>query len=156
MDRRERFAMELPEWKPRADSEMRKASAVALANSVLSVREKMLLPHLREVLSIAVWKYTECDGKYTTRYRSEGALFASSSEVHHEHVITRKAIVDRLLQDPANTQSILASSIGCVVLRSEHRLLAVAEKADKTLAGWDRYQVAGVAVWDLLEGRKIV
>ena len=148
--------MELPEWKPRTDSEMRKASAVALASSVLSAREKMLLSHMREVLSIAVWKYTECEGKYTTRYRSEGALFASSSEVHHEHVITRKAIVDRLLLDPANTQSILAMSIGCVVLRSEHRLLAVAEKADKTLAGWDRYQVAGVAVWDLLEGRKIV
>ena len=148
--------MKLPEWKPRNDSELRKASAVALATSVLLVREKMLLTHLREVLSISVWKYTECDGKYTTRYRSEGALFASSSEVHHEHVITRKAIVDRLLQDPSNAKSILASSIGCVVLRSEHRLLAAAEKADKTLAGWDRYQVAGVAVWDLLEGRKIV
>jgi len=147
--------MKLPEWKPRNDSELRKASAVALATSVLLVREKMLLTHLREVLSISVWKYTECDGKYTTRYRSEGALFASSSEVHHEHVITRKTIVDRLLQDPSNASRILASSIGCVVLRSEHQLLAAAEKADKTLTGWDRYQVAGVAVWDLLEGRRI-
>lgn len=147
--------MKLPEWKPRADSELRKASAVALASSVLSAKERILLPHLREVLSIAVWKYTECDGKYTTRYRSEGALFAASSEVHHEHVITRKAIVDRLLQDPANVESILATSVGCVVLRSEHRLLATVEQENKSLAGWDRYRAAGITVWDLLEGRRV-
>ena len=42
--------MKLPEWKPHPDSELRKASAVALATSVLLVREKMLLTHLREVL----------------------------------------------------------------------------------------------------------
>jgi hypothetical protein len=147
--------MKLPEWKPRSDSELRKASAVVLAFSVLSAKEKILLPHLREVLSIAVWKYTECDGKYTTRYRSEGALFATSSEVHHEHVITRKAIVDKLLQDPENAESILATSFGCVVLRSEHQLLATVEQANKSLAGWDRYRAAGITVWDLLEGQRI-
>lgn len=141
--------MNIATWSPHKDSERRQASAVALATAVLQARSDMYAAHVREVLSIAVWKFTECDGKYTTRFRSEGAMFAKSNAVHHEHVVTRKSLVDRLLIEPHNVSSIFADAIGCVVLRSEHSLLAAAEKTNPGLSGWDRYRKAGIVVWDL-------
>lgn len=141
--------MELPQWSPRRDSELRKTSAIAIAESVLSVRDSLAPAHLREILSIAVWKFTECDGKYSTRFRSEGALFAPSSRVHHEHVVPRRLIVDQLLSKPGNARAILSGAIGCVVLREEHHALGEVERENESLSGWDRYRAAGIIVWDL-------
>jgi hypothetical protein len=148
--------MSIAFWTPHKDSESRKASAIALASAVLQSRSVMYASHVREVLSIAVWKYTECDGKYTTRFRSEGAMFAKSDSVHHEHVVTRKSLVERLLAEPHDVSSIFADAIGCVVLRSEHTLLAAAEKSNPSLSGWDRYRHAGIVVWDLQERTRVV
>jgi len=148
--------MNIATWSPHKDSERRKESAIALATAVLQSRSIMYPAHIREVLSIAIWKFTECDGKYTTRYRSEGAMFAKSNAVHHEHVVTRKSLVDRLLSVPCDMPSVFADAIGCVVLRSEHALLAAVEKSDPSLSGWDRYREAGIVVWDLQARMRVV
>ena len=64
------------------------------------------------------------DGKYKTRYRSEGALhITDSSKLHHEHVFEKKHLIDSLLEDPDSYKSILDTAIGCVVTREEHALL---------------------------------
>lgn len=141
----------LPDWTPGSDSESRRNSSIALACAVLAVRDQLTTPHLREVLKVAVWKYTECDGKYTTRFRSEAALSAPPKLVHHEHVFPIRTIVDRLIADPGNAETTMRSAVACVVLRSEHVALSVAEAADPTITGWERYRMAGIAVWDLLE-----
>lgn len=141
--------MDLPQWKPHKDSEKRRNSAIAIAEAALAYRNDITVSHLREILSIAVWKYTECDGKYATRFRSEAALFAPSPQVHHEHVVPRKQLVDQMLANPELVRKILGEAIGCVVLRSEHRALAQVEKADDSLSGWDRYRTAGIVVWDM-------
>lgn len=148
--------MKLPDWSPRPDSEHRKASAIALAESVLEAQPKIIPPHVREVLSIAVWKYTECDGKYSTRFRSERSLWAPSSEVHHEHVIPRRLIVDQMLSMKVHPGEVLSTAIGCVVLRTEHHELARVEKQNPALEGWDRYRAAGIAVWDLATNKRVI
>ena len=148
--------MNIAPWSPHKDSERRKASAVALATSVLHARSSLYPAHAREILSIAIWKYTECDGKYSTRFRSEGAMFAKTNAVHHEHVVTRKVLVDRLFANPDRVQDVFTEAIGCVVLRTEHKLLSAAEKTNPGLSGWDRYRGAGIAVWDLQERVRVV
>ena len=147
--------MDLPVWTPRADSDQRRASAVAIAEAVLSARDLLTEQHLREVLSIAVWKYTECDGKYTTRFRSEAALFARAKDVHHEHVVTRRSLIDRIIAKPELVRRIFEDAVGCVVLRDEHRQLGVVEREHPSAVGWERYRLAGVRVWDLAERRLI-
>ena len=148
--------MRLPEWTPRSDSDQRRQSAIAIAESALAARKNIVPAHLREILSIAVWKFTECDGKYSTRFRSERSLFSASSDIHHEHVIPRREIVERMLADPKRVGEILSEAIGCVVLRPEHRALALVEKENPKLSGWDRYRAAQIPVWDLQDGVRIV
>lgn len=147
--------IDLPDWKPRRDSAACRASSVALARAVLAVRDELTMPHLREALTVALWKYTESDGKYTTRYRSEAALHAPSRLVHHEHVITRRSLVDRLIADPDAVEEIMSTAVGCVVLRAEHASLGAIEKADPFATGWDRYRLAGITVWDLADRRRV-
>jgi hypothetical protein len=145
----------LPSWAPKKDSLRCRESSIALARAVLEARSDLTTPHLREALKIAVWKYTECDGKYTTRYRSEAALGAVGKLIHHEHVIPIRQIVDRLLANPTGFEEILSSAVGCVVLRSEHHKLGEIDKAYPLVTGWDRYRLAEITVWDLAEGRRV-
>ncbi len=146
----------LPAWIERKDSSLQRESAVALAEAILSARENLLETHLREALSIAVWKFTSCDGKYKTRFRSRGAIVEPKGKLNHEHVITRKSIVDLLLGDSSNTRAILQSSIACTVLKSEHTSIMSSEKLNSDLRGWDRYLAAGIEVYDLHLRRRII
>ena len=54
--------------------------------------------HKRDLLDICIWQITEIDGKYNTRYRSEGAMDKKNwHEVQHEHVYQRKNLIERIL-----------------------------------------------------------
>ena len=143
----------LPNWSPRKDSEMRVASALVLVQAILNVSEQMVQSHLRESLSIAIWKYTECDGKYTTRFRSRGAIENPKGKLNHEHVVTRKSLIDELLVTPNEFETIMAKAVACTVLTSEHALLRSVEKDNSALVGWQRYRAAGIEVYDLAEQR---
>ena len=146
----------LPAWSPRKDSEERLNSALALMDAILRVREQMLNTHLRESLSIAIWKYTECNGKYTTRFRSRGAVESPKSKLNHEHVFTRKSLIDELLGSPENSEIIMSKAVACTVLTSEHALLRAVEKQNPSLVGWNRYRAAGIEVFDLAEQRLFI
>lgn len=141
--------IDLPNWVPRKDSEHRKRSAVLLAKMIVGIKDELTSSHLREFLSNTIWKYTECDGKYTTRYRSRGAILHPKEKLNHEHVLTRKFLVDQIIAEPTRIEEIFERAIGCTVLRSEHKLITKAEQLNPTLFGWDRYLAAGVEVWDL-------
>jgi hypothetical protein len=148
--------LDLPSWNPRKDSYARMTSALALMEAILNVREQMLKTHLRESLSIAIWKYTERDGKYTTRFRSRGAIEAPKGKLNHEHVITRKALVDDLLSKPEDFQSIMTKAVACTVLTREHSLLRAVEKENGGLIGSDRYRAAGIEVFDLSTRQRLI
>jgi hypothetical protein len=51
-----------------------------------------LMPEHRDwLLSGAVWKYTEADGKWNTRHRSRDAVgIQDTGRLNHEHVYQRK------------------------------------------------------------------
>jgi len=146
----------LPAWSPRKDSEERLNSALALMDAILRVREQMLNTHLRESLSIAIWKYTECNGKYTTRFRSRGAVESPNGKLNHEHVFTRKSLIDELLGSPGDFEIIMSKAVACTVLTSEHALLRSVEKQNPSLVGWNRYRAAGIEVFDLAEQRLFI
>ena len=140
---------ELPIWRPREDSENRKRSALALAKTIVSLKEELTPSHLKEFLSNTVWKYTECDGKYTTRFRSRGAILTPKQKLNHEHVITRKELVGLMIAEPKKCAEILETAFGCTVLKSEHTIISSSEKQNPKLRGWERYAAASVQVYDL-------
>lgn len=150
--------MNLPKWTPHKNAEKRLSSAIELTRVLVENRDKFVLTHYQEMLKICIWKYTEAEGasKHKTRYRSAGSLQNSDEKLNHEHVVTSKSIRSRILEDPNNFERILREAVACTVLVSEHRLLNQTEKLHPDLNGWDRYRAAGIEVWDLLEGVRVV
>ena len=146
---------QVPAWKPHPRGDARRISAIRIAKLVLAANG--LEPeHRNELLSIAVWKYTESDGKFKTRFRSAGALHERDlKKLNHEHVIPRKWLRDEMLQAPAECEPIMGRAIGCVVTREEHLRLTSVSKQNPSLQGWARYVAAGVRVFDLEAGREI-
>lgn len=130
------------------DAEARRASAIRLAQ-VLVATDGIHPSHRRHALTNAVWWYTEADGKLKVRYRSSGVLAGGAVKVHHEHVVPRKNLVDRMLADPDAIPEILASAVACLVTVEEHRRLTA---LPPSVEGWDRYRAAGVEVRDMLDG----
>ena len=148
--------IDFPNWVPRKDSDRRMSSAVLLAKTIVSLKSELTSSHLREFLSNTIWKYTECDGKYTTRFKSRGAILQPKEKQNHEHVVTRKSLVDEIIAEPARIDEIFKKAIGCTVLKSEHKLITETEKLNPMLLGWDRYVAAGVEVYDLKHAVRVV
>lgn len=137
------------------------SNAVAQARqSAFSLISQLLLlqdvseKHLKEQLSIGLWKWTEAAGvaphaKFNLPLVSDGVLHASGpTSINHEHVWTRKWIIERLRARqtwPADELRDLLTTYGvaCVVTVEEHALLS-----GVTGQGWDRYVAAGIVVWD--------
>jgi len=142
---------------PGGSVEERRSSALQLVSQTLAM-SGVILVHQREMLSIGLWKWTEAAGvspnpKYNIRFVSDGARdFGTKVKIQHEHVWTRKWIIDRLLARPGWSETDLTGfleqyGVACVVTESEHaRLGAVKEQ------GWARYVAAGIGVWDRLTG----
>ncbi len=132
----------------RRQDRIRSASIAIEAIRSLSIE----IEHKRELLSICLWKITEADGKWNLRYRSEGAQYLSGNEgLRHEHVFTRKHLIDRLLSGEG-LESVLADAIACVVTATEAKVL---DRVSDEFQGWDRYRKAGIRVLDLVTGDRI-
>lgn len=129
------------------------ASAKKMAALVLQSNE-LHLRHRKRMLKEVLWWISEADGKYSTRYRSKAVVAlaqtdpSSTEKVQHEHVFPKAKVAGELLKraaellsNPQELESILDSTVGCVVLASEHRTL------DDKAVGWKRY--AKVPVWDM-------
>jgi hypothetical protein len=142
-------------WKAHKDADARRRSAVRLAEAILSVAEDLTEPHLKEALSLAIWKYTEADGKNRTRFRSKAAIGAPASMINHEHVVTRRSLITRMVASPNRVEDILGTAIACCVLRNEHKQLALVEKENPELVGWERYRAAGIEVVDQATGELV-
>ena len=141
--------------KPRNDSNEIIGSAVVLAEHLVKHRPANSLDtHLKELLNVLVWKVSEADGKYNTRYWSEGFYKSPDrSCCEHEHVIEKKKIIQLLMNEPNRIEEILRSVVACLVLEEEHKSLTKLSKSNPELDGWERYRLAGVRVWDTVEKR---
>ncbi len=122
-------------------------SVVRLVKILLSSREPAILTfHLRELLTVLLWKLTEADSaKYRTRYQSTEALSSPDGKLHHEHVYQRAKMIDALLEVQAHqVDGILDLSVGCTITRPEADRL---RRFDDNY-GWERYRKAGIEVMD--------
>lgn len=141
-------------FKPRDDAAERITSAKRAISGLLALRPTVLDDHLRELLSISLWKITEAepDHKHRTRFRSEGALRARPRDLRHEHVFERSKLVEELLRNPEKAEEIADLAVACTVTRAEHNTLAEVCRADPKLSGWARYRAAGIRVYDMTTG----
>jgi len=136
--------MELPAYKKHKDHDEIIRSAYTAVKAILSL--ELYPAHKRELLDICIWKISEVDGKYKTRYRSIGALQEMDvRNLRHEHVEERKELIYRLIEDPDNYESILNDIVACIVTKEEHEQLHRQNKK-----GWDRYKAAKIKVFDLI------
>jgi hypothetical protein len=129
-----------------------KASAVELIQQIRAMTN-VTPAHHRQVLSIALWKWTEAGGvsphpKYNIRYVSSGVLEAIEPvAINHEHVHTRKTMVAKLLtrglSNRAAREYLEARGEACVVTVAEHAQLGASNKS-----GWARYVDADIGVFD--------
>ena len=105
----------------------------------------------RRFISNCLWQITQAEGrtKYDLRYRSRASLASPRDEWRHEHVFRRKDMVDSLLNFPHNSRKILTQAVGCVVTKSEHKVLSKIDRTNGDINGWDRYRVARIVVIDM-------
>jgi hypothetical protein len=115
--------------------------------------------HRRRLVSEAIWFWTERGArsrKYLLRYRTVGAwerqlsMGYSNAAKHgglaHEHVHEKAPAIDRLLVPTNDAFEVLASMRACVVTKAEHSRLG---KKRSGVAGWARYQAAGIIPLDM-------
>ena len=99
---------------PHPERERQLASAVEIARLVLNAPD-LYEPQRRKVLTEVLWFATQVDGKYSGRFRSNAARGLAASErkqLRHDHVLTRKELIDALLREPDRVDEIVRSVWG--------------------------------------------
>lgn len=151
-------------YRPTPDRDAHLAAIKGLVAHILAMDgPPSLAVYKRSAIDRLLWNITKVDGKYRTRYRSEGALNVDRREdrrlrpagqrlLQHEHVYTRSWLLTQLMERPGEAGAILDLAIGCVVTKAEHELLSGVRK----LVGWARYRAAGVRVYDLAGDQPIL
>ena len=140
------------EWEPAADADKIVTSARSAIACILGMGSDVLEEHKKVLISRMIWKITEVHGKYNTRYFSEKALKASKDDRRHDHVWTRKRMVERILADPRILEHEVKQAIGCTVTKAEHEKLT---GFYTSYDGWERYKLARIAVWDQIGNTRI-
>ena len=130
---------------PKANDKI--VSAIKIAQAIVGI--EIIEQHKKKILTEVQWLISEAHGKYTTKYRTAGALSDGNESIQHEHVFPRKKLSLRILNDPESIELYLKDVIGCVVTVSEHDALSKAEKIAPELDGWERYKAAGIVVYDI-------
>jgi hypothetical protein len=122
-------------FKPHPNAAKLRADALTLVRTIVGLDIGDSLK--RRMLSHCLWTLTETEGasKYRTRYMSQGALVRPVSELHHEHVIPRKTLIDAMLREPARAVEIAETAVGCTVTRLEHKELTYHDRVQPELTG---------------------
>jgi hypothetical protein len=138
-------------FKPHPEADALKRSAIALVKYLLANENPEILhDHLRELLSVLLWKITEAESyhKHESRFQSQEALNCdkSKTKLRHDHVYPRSKMLSELENTgPDKIDSILERAVGCTVTKEEHSRLS---KLDNEYDGWARYEKAGILVID--------
>lgn len=144
--------MDLPKYKKHKDHDEKIKSTHTAVKALLNpeIANDFYMSYLKGLLSVCIWNLTVVDGKYTTRFRSEGSLLdENKNSLQHEHVIERKYLIEKLLACREDYETILSTAVACVVTVEEHRKLTELSREDKNVQGWERYKKANIKVFDL-------
>ena len=138
------------EWEPRA-SESKIIDNATRTIKIIVASKDIITEYKKDFIGIMIWKITEANGKYDTRYISEGAYNGSeNTKYNHEHVFSRKSLIERILENPEDIDKILEDAVACIVTSEEHKYLSHSEN------GWERYKNAGIKVLDRKTGEWIL
>ena len=139
------------EYPPYKENEKKETYLNSIRNNIIALlATNSENHHKKDLLDICIWQITEIDGKYNTRYRSEGAMDKKNwNEVRHEHVYQRKHLIERLLEGD-NIDKVISDATACLVTKAEHG------KLSEALIGWERYKSANIRVFDLKETRQLL
>ncbi len=97
----------------------------------------------KNLMDFLIWKITEINGKYKTKYRSKEAMnIKDTKKLHHEHVFSRKKLKEDLVNAKSleEVRNILKKIEACIVTREEHK------KLKNDIDGWERYKKANIEV----------
>ncbi|QDT54289.1 hypothetical protein Pan44_23170 [Caulifigura coniformis] len=129
-------------WKPKPGTRRRKANVKRAVEAILPLDIDVKLK--RRLLDACIWRRTELSGKHALRYVSVAARDLPPGCIH-EHVFTRKRLIDDLMAGKP-VGAVLKRAIACVVTGEEHTRL-------KDGNGWKRYREAGIKVYDRKTGK---
>lgn len=145
--------MGIPEYVPHKDRDARIKSATTAIKVLVGL--EILEFHKKELISVCLWKISEADGKYKTRFQSKAALNAKKEQLRHDHVFERKSLIENIIDKPEEIDKILTNAIGCIVTKEEHSELTNVSREKPQLEGWQRYIEAGIKVFDLKEQKEV-
>jgi hypothetical protein len=130
------------------DRDRRVRSAVAIIQALLRLQREepdILYPaHLRKFLRNCLCHITQANGKRNLCYRSKASLTAPPDQCQHEHVFRCKEMVQKLIDNPDQVESIVDGAVGCIVTKQEHDTLNQVDSDCPDIDGWDRYEEAGI------------
>jgi hypothetical protein len=92
------------------DIEQRRKSAIIVAEIAVQNRENLHIAHVNELLSVAVWMFTEAAGKYSTQFATRASL-EPDAKLRHEHVIPRRVLREAMLAAPQRVRQILGLAV---------------------------------------------
>ncbi len=151
------------QFKRHKNANKRKERAKEAIEVVLSIK-KLHVSVKKDVLRrlLYAWTQAEPQNPHATKFQSASAM----SKIHargslvHEHVWTRKSVVEELSNNATDTKAIgkiLNRAIACTITRDEDNALRVSDnkfKHNKRHNGWTRYKKAGIDVYDVVTGKK--
>jgi hypothetical protein len=110
------------------------------------------LPIKKRMLVHGIWEVAVATGGFCARYRSEAVIQTVGAKIQRDHIFKKKALITELLGPNPDIEKIIERGRCCIVTTDEHRKL---HDVDESLDGWERYRVAGIVVYDMLDGKKI-
>ncbi|MBP6572104.1 MAG: hypothetical protein KA226_11825 [Gemmatimonadales bacterium] len=142
-------------FKPHLNAKKLRQDALTLVRTIVDLNIEASLK--RRMLNYCLWTLTESEGtsKYRTKYMTQGAMDESQPGLHHDHVFTRKQLIEDMLREPARAVEIAETAVGCTVTRFEHKELTYHDRVQPELTGWDRYRAIGIVVINTETGEPI-
>jgi hypothetical protein len=105
----------------------------------------------RTLLSQAIWQVAHATGNFRGRYRSENVIRQSGLEIERDHIYPKTRLIEQIMSASDNLDDVLDQVIQrarcCTVSADEHERL---HDFDSELDGWNRYEAAGIVVYDML------
>ena len=114
-------------------------------------------PIKKRMLVHVVWEIAfatgNTQGSFMGRYRSAKVINQSGLPIQRDHINKKAALIAASLGPSPDLEAIIECAQCCVVTDDEHAQLgAVSAEID----GWERYLAAGISVYDMATGSKVV
>jgi hypothetical protein len=114
---------------------------------------QIALPLKKRMLVHGVWEVAKATGDFRGRYRSEEVIRTPGLRIQRDHIYKKRTLVEELLGTAPNIDRVIERARCCTVTLDEHQRL---HDVDDALDGWDRYEAAGLHVYDMVDETRVV